>query len=387
MNLPVLALGFRPFYLLAGLFAAAALPAWIAVFFGYIQPLGYLSGLDWHSHEMIFGFAPAVIAGFLLTAVRNWTGLPTASGLALAGLAALWLAGRVLVVTGPVVPAIVVDLLFLPALGVTLAMPIWASRNLRNIKVLAILTVLAVLNIAYHAAHINLLPFEFKRIAVAAALDVITILMAVIAGRVIPAFTRGAIPGASVQSNFAIEVLAFASLVAVLILGVAGFWISIPPAVWLVVLVTAASAHALRLALWKPQQTAGNPLLLMLPVAYAWIPISLVLRALGQLDLVPAASATHALTIGAMSSLMVAMMTRSALGHTGRPLKAGAVELTAFALLQLTAVVRILAGVVLPGQYRVAMILAASLWVMAFAVFLLRYTPMLMQKRVDDRPG
>ena len=387
MNIPVLALGFRPFYLLAGIFAAIALPVWMAVFFGYIQLPGYLSGLDWHSHEMIFGFAPAVIAGFLLTAVRNWTGLPTASGAALAGLAGLWLAGRVLVITGPVAPAMVVDLLFLPVLGVTLAMPILASRNLRNLKVLAILAVLAILNLGYHAAHMNFLPFEFKRIAVTAALDVITILMAVIAGRVIPAFTRGAIAEASVHRSLAVEVLAFGSLVAVLIMDIMGFWFSIPPVFWLVVLITAAVAHGVRLALWKPQQTVSNPLLLMLPVAYAWIPIALVLRTMAQLDLVPVAAATHALTIGAMSSLMIAMMTRSALGHTGRTLQAGAVELTAFMLLQFAAVVRTLAGVVLPGQYRAAMILAALLWFLAFAVFLVGYAPILTQKRIDDRPG
>lgn len=387
MNIPVLALGFRPFYLLAGIFAAIALPVWMAVFFGYIQLPGYLSGLDWHSHEMIFGFAPAVIAGFLLTAVRNWTGLPTASGAALAGLAGLWLAGRVLVITGPVAPAMVVDLLFLPVLGVTLAMPILASRNLRNLKVLAILAVLAILNLGYHAAHMNFLPFEFKRIAVTAALDVITILMAVIAGRVIPAFTKGAIAEASVHRSLAVEVLAFGSLVAVLIMDIMGFWFSIPPVFWPVVLITAAVAHGVRLALWKPQQTVSNPLLLMLPVAYAWIPIALVLRTMAQLDLVPVAAATHALTIGAMSSLMIAMMTRSALGHTGRTLQAGAVELTAFMLLQFAAVVRTLAGVVLPGQYRAAMILAALLWFLAFAVFLVGYAPILTQKRIDDRPG
>ena len=178
---PVLSLGFRPFYMVAALFAAVAVPVWIASYTGYLQPAGYLRGIEWHSHEMIFGFAPAVIAGFLLTAVRNWTGLPTASGLGLAGLVVLWLLGRVLMLTGPAQLAIAIDILFIPVLGIGLAIPIWLSRNLRNIKVLVILTVLTLLNITYHAAHANLLPFEFKRIAIVAALDVITILMAVIA--------------------------------------------------------------------------------------------------------------------------------------------------------------------------------------------------------------
>lgn len=384
---PVLALGFRPFYLVAALFAAIAVPVWIASYTGYLQSGGYLRGIDWHSHEMIFGFAPAVIAGFLLTAVRNWTGLPTASGMGLAALAALWFLGRVLMLTGPAVPAVAIDILFLPVLGIVLAIPIRLSRNLRNVKVLVILTVLALLNITYHAAHARLLPLEFKSIAMTAALDVITILIAVIAGRVIPAFTAGAIAGAKIHRDTRVEVAAFSTLVLVLILDILGYWISIPAVIWGILLLAAAIAHALRLAFWNPQQTWRNPLLWMLPVAYAWLPITFVLRALAQFSLVPPAAATHALTIGAMSSIMVAMMTRSALGHTGRPLRAGPVEMIAFMGLQVAAVVRILAALVLPGQYSNAMVLVAALWFLAFAVFLFRYVPILTRVRLDGRPG
>jgi len=384
---PVLALGFRPFYLVAAIFAAVAVPVWIASYSGHIHPGAYLQGVDWHSHEMIFGFIPAVIAGFLLTAVRNWTGLPTASGAGLAALVALWLTGRVLMMTGPALPAIAADVLFLPVLGVVIAVPILLSHNLRNIKVLVILAVLALLNVAFHAAHANLLPNEFKRIAATAALDVVTILMAVIGGRVIPAFIAGAIAGASLSRDKRVEVAAFSSLVLVMILGICSFWISIPAVVWIVLLVTSAVAHGLRLALWRPLQTYRNPLLWMLPVAYAWIPIALALRALAQFALVPQAAAIHALTIGAMSSLMVAMMTRSALGHTGRPLKAGPAELIAFTLLQVTALVRILAGLILPAHYQGAMTLAGTLWFLAFGVFVLRYWPILTRKRIDGRPG
>ena len=379
---PVLALGFRPFYIVAALFAAVAVPVWIASYTGYLQPAGYLRGIEWHSHEMIFGFAPAVIAGFLLTAVRNWTGLPTASGLGLASLVVLWLLGRVLVLTGPAQLATAIDILFIPVLGIGLAIPIWSSRNLRNIKVLVILSVLALLNIIYHAAHASLLPFEFKRIAIIAALDVITILMAVIAGRIIPAFTTGAIAGANLRRDPRVEVAVFGSLALVLIMGVLSFWIQIPTVIWAMLLMTAAIANGIRLAFWNPQQTYRNPLLWMLPVAYAWIPITFVLRALSQFSLVPHAVATHALTIGAMSSLMVAMMARSALGHTGRPLKAGPVEMIAFIGLQVAAFVRILAALVLPGQYINAMVIVAAIWFLAFSVFLFRYVPILTSARL-----
>ncbi len=384
---PVLALGFRPFYIAAALFAVVAVPVWIATFLGYLHPDGYLRGIEWHSHEMIFGFAPAVIAGFLLTAVKNWTGLPTASGIGLAGLVALWLLGRVFMLTGPALLAVTTDILFIPVLGIVLAIPIGLSRNIRNIKVLVILTVLALLNIIYHAAYAKLLPLEFKRIAITAALDVITILIAVIAGRVIPAFTAGAIAGARIRRDGRVETVAFVSLVLVLIMGILSFWIPVTAVIWAVLLMTAAMAHGLRLALWCPQQTYRNPLLWMLPVAYAWLPVTFTLRALALFSLVPPAAAIHALTIGAMSSLMVAMMTRSALGHTGHALKAGPVELIAFTGLQAAAVVRVLAGLLLPGQYRGAMVVAAALWFLSFAVFLFRYLPVLTRVRVDGRPG
>jgi len=384
---PVLALGFCPFYIVAALFAAVAVPIWVATYTGYLHPGGYFRGVDWHSHELIFGFAPAVIAGFLLTAVRNWTGLPTASGLGLAGLVVLWVLGRVFVLTGPAPFAVAIDILFIPVLGIVLAIPIVLSRNSRNIKILVILTVLALFNIIYHAAYAELLPLELTRIAITAALDVITILIAVIAGRVIPAFTASAVAGARVRRDRRVDTVAFVSLALVLIMGILDFWIPVTAVIWAVLLMTAAMAHGLRLALWHPLQTCRNPLLWMLPVAYAWIPVTLTLRALALFSLVPPAAATHALTIGVMSSLMVAMMTRSALGHTGHELKAGPVEMIVFTGLQMAAAVRVLAGLVLPGQYRGAMVIAAALWFLSFTVFLFRYVPLLTRVRVDGRPG
>jgi len=386
-NMTLFALGFRPFYLLAAVLAVLALPVWIISLFGGVQAGGYLRGVAWHSHEMIFGFAPAVIAGFLLTAVRNWTGRPTPVGAPLAGLVSLWLLARLLMLTGPANLAAVVDVLFLPALAVSVAIPIWSSRNARNYKVVAILAMLTLTNICYHLANLNILPAGVTRVAITAALDVIAILIGIIGGRVTLAFICNAVADAQPRTVFGVEVVSFGALVAILVLGVLNLWVPVPANAWFIILAIAAVGQAIRLLLWQPFKARGNPLLWMLPAAYAWLPVTLFLRALSTLDIVPGSAAVHAFTVGAIPSLMIAMMMRSALGHTGRPLVAGPTELGAFILLQLAAIVRVLAVSVVPGAYREAMITAGVLWTLAFAVFLSRYWAILTQPRIDGRPG
>jgi len=347
----------------------------------------YLQGTAWHSHEMIFGFAAAVIAGFLLTAVRNWTGRPTPTGTLLGGLVTLWLLARVLMLTGPANAAALIDVLFLPALGVAVAIPIWASRNARNYKVLAVLSVLTLANVGYHLASSGSLPLEFGRVSMTAALDVISILIAIVGGRVIPAFIGNAVEGASPRHVRSVEFVSVGALVVILIAGILKPWVAVPHNVWLIVFVVAAVGQGVRLLLWQPFRAHGNALLWMLPIAYAWLPVSLALRALELQSIVPFGAAIHALTIGAIASLMMAMMMRSALGHSGRPLVAGLAEVGAFVLLQLSAIVRILAASIAPGTYREAMIVSGVLWTLAFAVFLWRYWPVLTRPRIDGRPG
>jgi len=384
---PLLALGFRPFYLFAALFAILAVPAWLLSYAGGM-PLGsYQQGMAWHSHEMIFGFAPAIIAGFLLTAVRNWTGRPTPIGAPLAGLAVLWLTARVLMLTGPASAAALIDVLFLPALGIAVAIPILRSKNRRNFKILAVLAAFTLANIGYHLGSLDLLPVGFARLSVTVALDVVAILIAIVGGRVIPAFIGNAVQGASPRHVSSVEVVSVGALVVILVAAVLRPWIAIPNIAWLVVFVVAAVGQGIRLLLWQPFRARGNPLLWMLPVAYAWLPISLALRALELQSIIPSGAAIHALTIGAIASLMMAMMMRSALGHSGRPLAAGPAEVGAFVLLQLSAIVRVLAALIVPGAYREAMIVAGALWMLAFAVFLLRYWPMLTRPRIDGKPG
>jgi len=386
-GMPLLALGFRPFYLVAAVFAVVAVPMWVLSFLGKAQTGNYLHGLAWHSHEMIFGFAPAVIAGFLLTAVRNWTGRPTPTGAPLAGLVVLWLVARILMQVGPANTAAVIDILFLPTLGVAVAMPIWRSRNKRNYKVLVVLTVLTLANACYHLASLNLIPPGFARVSMTAALDIIAILIAIVGGRVIPAFIGNAVTESKPRYNRSVEVVSVGALVVILAIGVLAPWMPVADNVWVLILVIAALGQFVRLLLWQPLRALGNPLLWMLPAAYAWLPISLALRALELQSIVPSGVAIHAFTVGAITSLMIAMMTRSALGHSGRPLVAGPAEIVAFVLLQSSAIVRVLAAPIMPGAYREAMIVAGLLWTLAFGVFLMRYWPILTRPRIDGKPG
>ena len=386
-DVPLLALGFRPFYLAAALFGVIAVPLWIASYLGVVSGQAYLAGMIWHSHEMVFGFAAAVIAGFLLTAVRNWTGQATPTGTGLALLLMIWLAGRVSVVTGPAFAAVLLDTLFLPLLALVLAIPICRSRNMRNYKLLVVLTGLTICNVLFHLAHLGMIRADWLRVSITLSLDVITILMVIVGGRVIPAFLANAVADASPRHVFAVEILAIGTLLAILLFDVLGDLIALPKLAWLALLITAALANAIRWLFWQPVKTRGNALLWMLPVAYVWIPVSLALRAFATGGLVPAAAPVHALTIGAMSGLMLAMMARSALGHTGRELKAGAYEISAFVLVQLAAVVRVAGTVIDSGVYRSTIILSAALWLLAFLLFLVRYVPILMQARIDGRPG
>lgn len=371
------ALGFRPFYLLGAVFAALSVFLWVAEFSGHFSYSAQMSGVVRHSHEMVFGFVPAILAGFLFTAVRNWTGLPTPAGAALAVTALLWLLARVLVVTGPGPIAVIVDVLFLPVVAAAIAVPIVRGQNQRNYKVVALVAVLAALHIGYHAG--------FSRPSLFAFLDVMAILFALIGGRVILAFTRNAIPGSDPRYLPWLEWMSFGSLILVAALTLFGSLLPNLGSLPMVLLVIAAVSQLLRLALWQPQKTLGDPLLWMLPVAYSWLPLALFLRALATTGAVMPGTWLHALAAGAFSGLMMAMMMRSSLGHTGRPLDASTTDMAAFLLLQAGAVLRIVAGAVF--DYRLAVIAAGIVWALAFVLFLLRYAPMLTQARADGKPG
>ncbi len=383
----VLSVGFRPFYLLGAALAAIALPLWHFAPVDLLPAEPYLAGPAWHAHEMVFGFAAAVMTGFLLTAARAWTGLGTLAGWRLAGLALLWVAGRVLIATGPAVPAIVVDCLFLPCVSLAVALPVVKARNHRNLPAALVPALLGGANLLFHLDHAGLIALARANGGALLGLDLLALLVTLMAGRVVPAFTRNAVPTARPRSNAIVEAAAFASLAILLIASPLAPWL--PGGPWLAgVAAAGALAHAVRLWLWDPAATRGEPLLWVLPLSYAWLPAALVLRALWLADTgVPAAAAFHALGAGAIGGLMLGMMTRSALGHTGRPLAARPAECVAFVMVHAGAAVRVFGPLAGAAAEPHALAASALLWSGAFALFLVAYWPILTRPRIDEPPA
>lgn len=382
----VLAKGFRPFFLLAAAYAAMTMPLWLLVYVGALASPTYLAPMTLHAHEMVFGFGGAVVAGFLLTAVGNWTKRETATGGALAGLCALWAAGRVALLASSVLsPTLValVDLAFVPALTVAVARPLVAAKNRRNFVILVVMGALFVANLCVHLDALGLAP-GWQRRGCLLGVDVLVLLMVIIGGRVIPMFTRNATGVAAVRSVPALDVVAIVSTALLLFLDVtlqAGALVAVAAGV-------AGLANAVRTTTWGARYAGRERLLLILHIGYAWIPFGLLLRASALFtSAVPSAIATHALTAGAIGSLTLGMMARVALGHTGRPLAASKWLRTAFALVSLSAVVRVTGPVFFAESVRAAMILAGALWTAAFTIYGLTFGPILISHRVDGRAG
>ncbi len=374
-------LGFRPFYLLASLFSAFSVLLWTAQYSGYL-PSAYLPGPVWHGHEMLFGYTMAVIAGFLLTAVRAWTGQPTSTGVPLMALAALWVLGRALVLTPFATAAALVNAAFPVALAVAIGIPLARSRNVRNYFFVGLLVLIGGLILALHLAFQG--AFELPpRLGLQLALDVVLFIMAVMAGRVIPMFTNNGVPGTRATRHTLVEKLA---LGAILLLFVADL-LKVQQDVIAATAAVGALAHGVRLLLWRPWRTLSTPLVWILHAAYAWIVAHLALRGLSGLDLLAESFAVHALTVGAIGGLTLGMMTRTARGHTARPLVADGYELGMFLLVQGAAIVRVFGGMASPGLYLSSIQLSGLLWAAAFGLYGVRYWSVLTRPRLDGKPG
>jgi len=374
-------LGFRPFYLAASIFASLSILLWVCQYSGQL-PAEFLRSPAWHGHEMLFGYTMAVLAGFLLTAVANWTGKPTPTDGALMALTALWVAGRVLVLTPFALVAAMVNVAFPVALAFGIGGAIVQSGNRRNYFFLALLALLTSAVLAFHLSHLDVFPWP-ERASLQVGLDVVLFIMAVIGGRVIPMFTNNGVQGAQATRNSIVE---RAALIGALVL----IGVDILPAPGRLVAVIAfmgALAHAIRLYLWRPHRTRRVPLVWVLHIGYAWIVVYLVLRGLAELGLVEQVFAVHALTIGAIGGMTIGMMTRTARGHTGRPLKADRYEVACFALIAIAAFVRVFGGMWLPSAYALTVMLSGICWSVAFALYAIRYWPVLSRVRVDGKPG
>jgi uncharacterized protein involved in response to NO len=381
--------GFRPFFLAAGVLAVLLIPWW-AAFLAWGVPLGtsWPPAL-WHGHEMLYGFIVAAMAGFLLTAVPGWTGERGFAGWPLGSLAALWVLGRAVIATSAIWPLPLVaatDLMFLPALTGFVLPPLVRERN-RNTPLLAVLAALWGTDVAFYWGLFHADPM-LARHSLLVGIDIILLLVTVIGGRIVPAFTSTALRQRGVVSPLrvwrALTPLSVGTMVAVVIVdlwklgsGLAG-WVAL----------AAAVIQAVRLTQWRGLRTLSMPIVWVLHFAYLWLPVGFALKALALLGgFAFAAFYLHALTIGTAATMIVAVMTRASLGHTGRPLVVARATICAYLLLATTAAVRVFGLATLPLSYAGIIVLAAALWTAAFALFLYVYAPILLSHRADGKPG
>ncbi|MDW7745500.1 NnrS family protein [Halomonas sp.] len=389
-RLPVARLAFRPFFLLAALFSVLSLGVWFAFWHGDIllRPFGGL--MFWHQHEMLFGFAAAVVAGFLLTAVQNWTGLPSLKGGPLLALVGVWLAGRLLMAFPMGLPPwlpVLADLAFLPVVAGVMARLVIAAKRWRN---LVFLPALALLTLANLAMHLGVLTGDAELIRQAAYLAVLlfSLLMVVVGGRVIAMFTANRLGLTRRPPIPALEYASLGSVMAVVLgqllvmLGVA-----IPDVLLAALMGLAALANAVRLLRWGGLYSWREPLLWGLHLSYAFIPVGLAMWALAVLGAFRAELAVHALTIGGMGTMMLAMMSRVSLGHTARPIRTLPGIGVALGLMVAAALLRSPVLALFPQITHWTYNLGIIFWCLAYGIFLVHYTGPLLSARADGKDG
>ncbi len=376
----LLSYGFRPFFLFAALYSAAAILAWLPMFYGELSAATLFVPQDWHVHEMLFGYVAAVITGFLLTAIPNWTGRLPLQGAPLLVLVGVWLAGRVAVNvsawTGWLAAA-VIDSGFLVLVAAAAAREIVAGRNWRNLKVVAVVGFLAAVNIAFHLEeHFG----GAADYAVRAGVGAVVLLIALVGGRIIPSFTHnwltrerpGRMPAPFGRLDFATVAMSAVAL---------ALWIALPsgPAT-AAALLAAGILQTARLVRWAGDRTLAEPLVLILHVAYAFVALGFVLTAAAALALVARSAGIHAWTAGSFGTMTLAVMTRASLGHTGRQLTAGPLTQAIYAAVIVAALARI-AGALEPQWSMPLLAVAALAWTVAFLGFGLGYMPILCGAR------
>ncbi|MGE0797209.1 MAG: NnrS family protein [Lautropia sp.] len=378
---PLWQLGFRPFYLLAGIFATLAIPLWALQFSGLIGG-AHLTGPVWHAHEMLFGFALAVVVGFLFTAARNWTNQPTPTGAALAAICALWLAARVLILTPFDWAAALANVGFPLAAAAGLIGPLRKARNSRNYFFVGLLALMAVAAALVHLSRSDAVAVPAWA-GLTLGLDVLLFIVCVMGGRVIPMFTNNGVPGAQARRHPWVE---RAALGLIIVLATADA-LGAPARLTGAIAAAAGVAHALRWLLWQPWRTTRNPLVWVLHASYAWIPVHLVLRCLAAFDLAASSLATHALTTGAIAGMIIGMMTRTARGHTARPLRADRFDTACYLLVLAAGVVRVGLPLIDAAWLLRSVQISAVLWSAGFGLFVVRYWPVLTRARLDGRAG
>ena len=383
--------GFRPFFLGAGVFAVITMSIWIAWISLQGPPWAMFgsSPFAWHAHEMIFGFAAAAVAGFLLTAVPNWTGALPLSGPPLVLLFGVWLAGRIAMLAAGVIGTVFaagIDLCFLPLLGVSAARQLFIKPAARNLLLLAILAAMLGANVAYHLANTGLWPGQ-ELGSIRFALMLLVLMIAIVGGRVIPAFTHNWLHLNTTSVRMP-ERFAWLDAAAIIGIAVVAALQLVPAPDWLqgCVALVAALSNGARLFLWRGTGTWRAPIVFILHIGYAWLVVGLLMMSAAAFGAgLPSIPAEHALGAGAVATTIMAIMTRASLGHTGREITAPNAVVLAYCLLTFAALLRVFGVHLAPAHYVDLLLTAAVAWVGAFALFVIAYVPILTMPRTGAR--
>jgi len=376
-------LGFRPFFLLAAFSAIILMGTWVLAYANIIHLNTYYGFIDWHSHEMLFGYAAAVIAGFLLTAVKNWTNVDTITKVPLALLAGIWLAARILPFTPvPGIVIAIVDVSFFFFLALAVAHPILKAKQWNNFIIIAIISVLMLGDILVQSQHLGIMATGVAKGNLLALYSVLLIIQ-VLTGRVMPFFTRVVVPQTEVVERALLEKVL---LIVLILLALADFFalngliISLLAGILLV-------AHIIRVAPWFSKPVLNTPILWVLYAGYLWFLIGFAMKVMVGLDLVANNLAIHAWTVGVIGITTYGMMARVSLGHTGREMLPSKLAVSGFYLLTLATIIRVIFPLFSMAHYILWIEVSAVLWSIAFILFAIVYTPVLTQPRIDGREG
>jgi uncharacterized protein involved in response to NO len=381
--------GFRPFFLAAGWYAIFAIAIWTTFYLSALSPFAAVPAFLWHGHEMLFGFVAAAIAGFMLTAVPSWTGDRGFAGRPLILLIVVWLAGRLAFASAAWIPLPLLafcELAFFPALAGTLAPSLLRTNN-RNRPLLLVLLVLWATDVAFVYALWREDAF-LAAMALRTALNIVLLLITVIGGRIVPSFTANALRQRGIQVEVrvrsGVERTVIGAMIALLVVDL----FAPQHATAAYIAVVAGVFHSWRLVGWQGLRTLRDPIVWVLHSAYLWLPIGLCLKAVYLLTAAGwAAHWLHALSAGAAATMILAVMTRASLGHTGRPLSVGNVVAISYGLLIAAVALRVFGPAALPFAYHHIVVAASALWIAAFLIYVIVYTPILLRPRVDGKPG
>lgn len=382
-NTPLFGLGFRVFFAMAGLSALILIVLWNAIFKGNLTIDHYFADNYWHAHEMLLGYSVAVIAGFLLTAVKNWTDKPTLAGDKLAGLALLWLYGRILPFYAGLLPNALIaaiDFAFLPVLAYQISKPIIQAKQFKNLVFVGLLLVLTLGNFLIHAEILELCP-KTAWTGIQLVVGTIIIMILILAGRVFPFFVERGLHGTLIIRNPLLDALSIGSAFAVFAMQLG----AMSGNILALTAIFAAIVNSARLAGWYVQRIWYVPLLWILYIGYGWIILGFILTTLSAYSWILPSLALHAFTVGGIGVLTLGMMARVSLGHTGRVLRVSNAMAIGFILVNLAALLRVLLPLALSNWYNILIYASTLSWLAAFSLFMFVYAPILTSPRIDKK--